>query len=173
MRNERLLHIEPETAEDQRSGIGGRGAERVEIHLLADEIVQAVDLRPDEDMQLGREEIEHIVDLVLNVRDLALVLVERVRIDDRKVDAAQIEQRIDVFRRSARDDREHVHVVPVVDNPRHLRGEADRRAFQKSPGKAHRPGVDGFPRIRVCGCLLRFWWWTRPMQAGALEALLR
>jgi hypothetical protein len=124
-----------------------------------------VDLRPDEDMQLGREQIEHVVDLVLNVRHLVLVLVERVRIDDRDIDAAQIEQRIDIFRRPARDNRQDVHVVPVVDNPRHLRGKTDRRAFQKSRGKADRPGVDGLPRIWVGGSLLRLWRRTWLMQA--------
>src|SRR5438046_2097100 len=46
MRNERLFHVEAETAEDQRSRIGGSGALRVEIHLLPDEVVEALDLGP-------------------------------------------------------------------------------------------------------------------------------
>jgi hypothetical protein len=50
MRDERLLDIETETAENQRSRVCRSGAQRVEIHLLAGEVVEALDLGPDEEM---------------------------------------------------------------------------------------------------------------------------
>src|ERR1700746_618684 len=51
MRDECLLHVETEAAEDQRPRISRGCALRVEIHLLADKILETLDLRPDEDMQ--------------------------------------------------------------------------------------------------------------------------
>ena len=60
MRNERLLHVETEAAKDQRPGIGCGRALVVEIHLLADEVVQALNFRPDEDVQFRRKQIQHV-----------------------------------------------------------------------------------------------------------------
>jgi hypothetical protein len=44
------------------------------------------------DVQFGRKQVEHVGQPALDVGHLALVLVEHVGIDDRRVDAAQIEQ---------------------------------------------------------------------------------
>ena len=92
MGNESLFCIDAEAAEDQRPRIGCGRALGVEIHLLAGKILQALDLGPDKDMQLGGEETEQVRDPTLDVRCLELVLFERVGVDDRRIDAAQIEQ---------------------------------------------------------------------------------
>src|SRR5882672_942828 len=98
MGNEGLFYIDAEATEDQRPRIGGGRALGVEIHFLASEILQALNLRPNEDMQFRREEIEQVGDATLDLRHLNLVLFERVRIDDRHVDAPQVKERIQVFR---------------------------------------------------------------------------
>ena len=111
-------------------------------------------LRSNEDMQLGREQIQDIGNSSLDVRHLGLVFLERVGIDDRRIDAAQIEQRIQVLRGPARDDRQNMQVVPIVDHAGDLRSQADRRALEETPGQANRPGVHGNhfrPRLRRLG----------------------
>src|SRR6185312_14451767 len=105
MRNERLFCIDAETAEDQRPRICRRRALGVEIYLLASEILQALDLGPDKDMQLRGEEIEQVSDPTPDLRDLDLVLFESVGIDDRGVNAPQIEQRVQIFRGAPSNDR--------------------------------------------------------------------
>jgi len=55
MRDERLFHINIQTAEDQRSRIRCGSAPGIEIYLFADEVVQVLNLRPDEDVQFRRE----------------------------------------------------------------------------------------------------------------------
>ena len=70
MRNEGLIDVDAEPAEDQRAGVGGGSAQGIEVHLLAGEIVQALDLGPNEDMQLRREEIEQVGKSFLDIRQL-------------------------------------------------------------------------------------------------------
>ena len=60
MWNKRLLHIETETTKDQRPRVACGRALVVEIHLLADEVVQAPNFRPDEDVQFRRKQIQHV-----------------------------------------------------------------------------------------------------------------
>jgi hypothetical protein len=126
-----------------RPRIGRSGALRIEIDLLAGEIAQALNLRPNEDMQLGREQIQDIRNSPLDVRHLALVLLERVGVDDCGIDASQIEQGIHVFSGPSGDHRQDMEVVPIVDHTRDLRRQADRRALEKTSGQADRPGVHG------------------------------
>ena len=145
----------PRRAEDQRSRIGRSGAERIEIHLLAGEVGKTLDFRPHEDMQFGWEQIKHVGDLALNIRHLVLVLLERVGVDDRSINAAQVEQRIDVLRRPPRHDRQNMQIVTVIDHAGHLRGKADRCALQQTSGEADGPGVDGLLRFSTAvwsGC---------------------
>ena len=72
------------------------------------------------------------------------------------VDAAQIEQRIQVFRGAARDDGQDMHVRPVVDDAGHLRGKTERRALDQAAGEADRPGVHSlFLRLIRCSASRR------------------
>ena len=105
MGNESVFCIDAEPAEDQRSRICRSRALGVEIYLLASEILQALDLGPDKDMQFRGEEIEQVSDPTPDLRDLNLVLFERVGIDDRGVNAPQIEQRVQIFRGAPSNDR--------------------------------------------------------------------
>ena len=92
-------------------------------------------------MQLGGEEVEKVDDAALDLRHLDFVLFERVGIDDRHIDATQIEQRIQIFRGSPGDDRQHKQIRPVVDDAGDLGGKADGRALQQAAGEADRPGI--------------------------------
>ena len=74
-------------------------------------------------------------------RHLNLVLFERVGIDDRRIDAAQVEQRIQVFRGAPGDDRQDMQIRAIVDDAGHLRRETDRRALEQAAGEADGPGV--------------------------------
>ena len=141
VRNEGLLDVDAQPAEDQRAGVGGGRPQGVEVHLLAGEVLQALDLGPDEDVQLRREEIEQVGDVAPDFRELDPVLFQRVGIDDRQIDAAQIEQRIQVLRRAARDDGQDVQIVPVIDDAGHLRRQTQRRALDQAGSEADRPGV--------------------------------
>src|SRR5438093_6610451 len=55
MRNERLFHLEAEPTEDQWARIGRCGTLGIEVHLLAGEIVQTLNLGTNKDMKFGRE----------------------------------------------------------------------------------------------------------------------
>ena len=112
----------------------------VEIYLPADEILQALDLGPDKDMQLRREEIEQVRDPAPDLRYLNLVLFERVGIIDRRIDAAQIEQRVQIIRGAPGDARQNMQIR--LDDAGHLRREAEGRTLKQSAGEADGPGVD-------------------------------
>ena len=71
-------------------------------------------------MKFGGEEVEKVDDTMLNLRHLDLVLFERVGIDDRHVDATQIEQRVHVFRGSAGHDRQDMQIRAIIDDAGHL-----------------------------------------------------
>ncbi len=63
-------------------------------------------------------------------------------VDDREIDAAQVEQRVQVLGRPARDDGQDMQVRAVIDHARHLRGQPERRAFDQAGRQADGPGVD-------------------------------
>ena len=81
---------------------------RVKIHLFAGEILQTLYLGAHENMQFGREEIEEINEAAADLGKLYFVFVERFGIDDRHVDALQVEERVQVLRWSPGDDRQYM-----------------------------------------------------------------
>src|ERR1700682_2305594 len=92
MGNEGPLHVDAEAAEDHGPRIGGGRAPGGEIHFLAGEILQALDLRPNEHVHLRREEIEQVGDAALYLRYLNLVLFEQGGTDNTRLYAPQIKQ---------------------------------------------------------------------------------
>src|SRR5207245_6323415 len=78
MRDEHLLHVEPQSAENHGAGESCCGATGVEVDLLAPQIGKRVDLRPNENMQLGRKQIENVGDAPAHVGQLLLVFLKRV-----------------------------------------------------------------------------------------------
>ena len=144
-------HIEFQPVEDQRARIGGGGAWRVEVDLLALEVVERVDLRTDENMQFGGEQIEDVGDPLLDVGNQRLELLERVRVDDRGVHALEVEQRLHVLGRAAGDDGKHVQVVAIVHDAGDLGRETDRRAFQLTAGQPDGPGIELLDGLRLGG----------------------
>ncbi len=79
VRDEGLVDVDAEPAEDQRTGVGSRRAQRVEVHLLAGEILQALDLGPHEDVQLRREEVQQVGDVPAELGKLDAVFLQRDR----------------------------------------------------------------------------------------------
>ena len=152
VRDEGRLHVDAELLEDDRAGIGGGRALGVEVHHLAGEILDRVDLRPHEDVRFRRKQVDQVVDAPPGVGELGLRLevIEHVAVDDGRIDAAQIEQVVDVVERPARDDRQHAHVVAVVEDAGELGGEDQRRALDPARGEAQRPGVDAL-LVRLLG----------------------
>ena len=142
--NERRLHLDAELLEDDRPGIGGRRALGIEVHHLAGEVLERLDLGPHEHVRLRGEQVQQVVDAPPGVGELGLGLevVEHVAVDDGRIDAAQVEQVVDVVEGPARDDRQHAHVVAVVEHAGELGGELQRRAFEAAGGEPDRPGVD-------------------------------
>src|SRR6476469_6743754 len=106
MGNEHVFRIDSEATEDQWPGISGGRSLCIEIHFLAGQILKALDFGSYEDVQFRGKEIEQVGDAALDLRYLDLVLFECVGIDDRRIDAAQIEQRVQVFRGAPGDDRQ-------------------------------------------------------------------
>ena len=92
-------------------------------------------------MQLRREQIEQVRDPALDLRNLNLVLFERVGIDNCRINAAQIEQRVQIFRCAPRDDRQDMQIRAVINDAGHLGGEPERRTFKQAAGEADGPGV--------------------------------
>ena len=92
MRDEHLVDINPEATEDQGAGIGGGSALGIEVDLFAGQIRECFDLRSNEDVQFGREQTKDVVDALLDLRDLGLVLLQRVTVDDRRINPLQIKQ---------------------------------------------------------------------------------
>ena len=95
-------------------------------------------------MQLRREEIEQVSDPTPDLRDLNLVLFERVGIDDRRINAAQIEQRVQIFGGAPSDDRQDMQIRAIIDDAGHLGRETQRRTFEQAAGEADGPGVHLF-----------------------------
>ena len=141
MGNEHLLDINAEPAEDQGAGIGGGGPLCVEVDLLAGEIGQGFDFRADEDVQLGRKQAQDRDDLLLNLRNLRLVLLERVAVDDRYIDSLQIQKVVDVLGRTARHDRKNGQVAVVVHDPGNLGREMNGRSFEQACRQADGAGI--------------------------------
>jgi hypothetical protein len=61
--------------------------------------------------------------------------------DDRQIDAAQIEQRIEVLRGAARDDGQDEQVGPVIDDAGHLRRQTQWCTLDQAGSEADRPGI--------------------------------
>ena len=60
------LHFEADQLEDERSGVSCRRAARIEVDRFAGEILQPIDLRPHQDLHLGRRKPSNVVDLVID-----------------------------------------------------------------------------------------------------------
>ena len=66
-----------------------------------------------------------VMDAFVDAGDLGIFLevLQHVAIDDRRIDAAQVEQIVDVLERSPRHNRQNAHFGAVVDDARKLGGK--------------------------------------------------
>ena len=91
-------------------------------------------------MQFRREQIEQVGDATPDLGYLNLVLFERIGIDDRRIDATQVEQRIQILRRTRvtigrmcifgpSSTTRAISAARRIGAPSASRREADRQAF--------------------------------------------
>ncbi len=144
MRDERLLHLEVQLAEHQGARIGGGRSGCVEIDLLALQVGNGFDLRPGEDVQFRREQVDDVGDALLDVRDERLELLEGIGVDDRGIDPLQVEQGLHVLGRPSGHDRQHMQILAVVDGAGDLRCETDRGSFEQPARQPNGPSVQLF-----------------------------
>src|SRR5216684_8096591 len=142
VRDKHLVDIDAEAAENQGTGIGGGGALRIEVDFLARQIRQRSDLRPNEDVQFGRKQIQQISKALLNLRHLRLVLFKRVAVDDGRINPPEIQQVVYVLSRAAGYDGKNVYYAAVVHDSSDVCREMDGRTLQKATGQTYRPGID-------------------------------
>src|SRR6185437_14247648 len=97
MRDKHLVDIDSEPAEHQWARIGRGRALCVEVDFLSRQIRQRLDLRPNEDVQLGGEQTQDVGDALQDLRYLRFVFLERVTVDDGGVDAPEVQKIVDIF----------------------------------------------------------------------------
>ncbi len=124
---------------------------RVEVDLLARQIRQRLDLGPDEDVQFRGEQAEQIADAQLDLRYLGFVFLKRVAVDDRHIDASQIEQVIDVLGGPARHDRKDMRDAAIAHHPGNFRREVNGRAFKQAASETNGPGIEPLSDLRLVG----------------------
>ena len=101
-----------------------------------------LNLRSNEDMQFGGKQSQDVSNALLDLRDLRFVLLQRVAVDDRRIDPLKIKQIIDVFGGTAGYDRKNLHVAAVIHDPGDLGRETNRRPLQQTTGQTYRPGIE-------------------------------
>ena len=142
MGDERLLHLNAQAIEDQGTRIGSGRPWGVEVDLFAFQLVERGNVLADQDVRFRRKQVQHIGDAVAKRRHARLEGIERIGVDDRSIDSPQIEERVDVLAWAARDDRQHVQPVPIVDRSCYFRGESDRRTLELPRRKPDRARID-------------------------------
>src|ERR1700760_3345696 len=149
MRDKHLLDIDAEATEDQRAGIGGGRALRVEVDFLARQIRKRPDFRADEDMQFRGKQIEDIGDVLLNLRHLGFVFLKGVAVDDGDINPLEIQEVIDVFGGTAGYHRKNMHRAAVAYDAGYFCGEVDGRAFEQATGQTYRRGIEPLSNLRL------------------------
>src|SRR4029077_7115012 len=107
MRHELRLDLDAEALEHDGPGIGRRSALGIEIDPLAGEVLELVDLGPHKDMRLGWKQRHDVVHALFQAADLGVgsEMLEYVAVDNRRIDAAQIQQIVNVVEDAARNYR--------------------------------------------------------------------
>ena len=107
MRHELGFDLDAEAFEHDRAGIGRRRALGIEIDPLAGEVLELVDLRPHEHVHLGWKQRHDVVHALFQAADLGVgsEMLQHVAVDDRGIDAAQIQEIVDVVEDAARNYR--------------------------------------------------------------------
>src|ERR1700682_3282289 len=151
VRDKHLLDVEAETAENQGTGIGGGGALRIEVDLLARQIRKRPDLGSNEDMQFGGKQIQQVSHALLNLRHLRFVLFQRVTVDNGRINPLEIQKIIYVFGGAAGYDGKNVHRIAIIHHACDFGRETDGGALQKTPGQTDRPGIEPLPDLCRAG----------------------
>ena len=123
---------------------GRAGAGRVKAHLLAFEVLERVDVRPHQQVDVADVHAGDEVDALVDVGDLLdrPEVLEHIGIGEGDVDALEIEQVLDVVGGAVGDHGNDAQLVPVIEIARDFRAEADEGAFGQAAGEADGPVVD-------------------------------
>ncbi len=100
--------------------------------------------------------MRQIVDALLDAGDLGVILevLEHITVDNRRIDAAHVKQIVYVLGDSARDDRDHTHIVSIVDDPRELGRKSERRAFRQAGRQTYGALVQFVDEAALVACPL-------------------
>jgi len=92
------------------------GAGRTEIDLLAAQILKRLDVIARQNVQFRDRHPDHVLNAALKIGRFALgaKIFEHVGLGDRRVDATQVQQIVEIGRRAIRYDRQNPQVVAVV-----------------------------------------------------------
>src|SRR5713101_4417636 len=132
-----------ETLEDDRAGQRRRSSRRTEHDFLAAQVFEGLDVRSHQNVELGDRKTDDVADPVLQMRRLALrtEIFEDIRLGERDVDAAKVEQVIQVGGGATCYDGKHAQLVAVVEHFSELVGPAQVGAVHEAAGDADRPVV--------------------------------
>ena len=126
----------PEALEDDVAGVVGGAADGIEADLLADQVLEGLDLGPHVDVHVAQEHRDDVVHALVDAGDLLDVLevVENVGIGDGEVDALQIDEVGDVADGAVADDRQHAQIIAVVERLAEVGGILGEGALEQSAG---------------------------------------
>ena len=134
------IYFDAEPIEDERTRVGGGSAACVEVDGFAGQILQRLNFRTYEDVKFGGEQMHQVIDALVDVADFWVILevVKYIAVDDRCVDALEIQEIMHVLEGAARHDRQDAHVGAVINHAREFDGKAQRGTFRKTGGQPDR-----------------------------------
>ena len=135
----------------------GSAAGVAEVDLLALQVVEAVDVLGDHQMQLVLKQRRDVGDALVDVgAELArfLEIADDMRMHDPHIDALEIEHVLDVLGAALADDRQHAQLTPpgrfaAVEHRRHVVGGVKEAAVGVARDDGDRVGVQGAGQRRV------------------------
>ena len=141
---EHALDLDAEAVEDDAPGVVGGTADGIEADLLADQVLEGLDLGPHIDVHVAEEHRDDVVHTLVDAGDLLHVLeiVEHVGVGNRKIDALQIDEISDVADGAIADDRQHAQIIAVVECLAEVGGILGEGALEQSARESYRPIVD-------------------------------
>src|SRR5215471_3099294 len=166
--DQHLLDIDAQALEDDGASQARAGAGGPEIDLLASQILEALDLVAGENMQLRYRQAHDVVNALLKTLRLSLraEILEHIRLRDRDVDATQVKKIVKIRRRPARHDRQHAHIVAVVDHRRYFVGHAHLAAGQEAADNADGPRILAVLQLLIGSTLLDGLWHLNSSRRG-------
>src|SRR5262249_31462864 len=137
------LDVDAKPLKQKDTGDTRRASGVDELNPFTAQLLDAGNVVARDQMDLGDWKAQQILDALVKVRKLRLgaEILEEVDLGDGDVNAAQIEQILEVRGRAARHDRQDPHLVTVIDDSSDLLGEAHERPIEHTADETHGPCV--------------------------------